>query len=71
MRDASGPVPSSGDHSYFTGQLFSAVQYVAVGSSEEDHCLVADHLEGELVYLFCIILANTKTPAVAQGTRQI
>ena len=58
-------------HSYFTGQLFSAVQYVAVGLSEEDHCLVADHLEGELVYLFCIILANTKTPAVAQGTRQI
>ena len=27
-------------HSYFTGQLSSAVQYVAVGLSEEDHCLL-------------------------------
>ena len=28
-------------------------------------------LEGQLVYLFCIILANRKTPAEAQGTHQI
>ena len=28
-------------------------------------------LEGQFVYLFCIILANRKTPAEAQGTHQI
>ena len=42
---------------------------VLVGWSEEENCLLADHSEEvQLVYLFCIILANTKTPAVAQGT---
>ena len=42
---------------------------VLVGWSEEENCLLADHSEEvQLVYLFCIILTNTKTPAVAQGT---
>ena len=33
---------------------------VAVGPSKADNCLLADHTESQLVYLFCIIITNSK-----------